>query len=68
MILDILPWGAPGWIGNGRYYSPDMARYVAEFVEGAKREHGLDIQYAGIWNEKIYDAQYVRELDEELRK
>ncbi len=68
IILDVLPWGAPGWIGNGSYYSPDMAKYVAEFIEGAKKEHGLNIQYAGIWNEKIYDAHYVKELRDELRR
>ena len=21
IILDILPWGAPGWVGNGKFYS-----------------------------------------------
>src|SRR3974377_1875267 len=25
IMLDILPWGAPGWIGSGNYYSQDMA-------------------------------------------
>lgn len=52
IILDILPWGAPGWVGGGHLYSPDMANYVADFIEGAKKYHGLDISYAGIWNEK----------------
>src|SRR6202035_439775 len=32
IILDTLPWGAPGWIGHANYYSPDMARYVADFL------------------------------------
>jgi Glycosyl hydrolase family 59 len=66
IILDILPWGAPGWIGNGRYYSPDMAAYLADFIEGAKTKHGLNIAYAGIWNEKAYDANYVKELRKTL--
>jgi Glycosyl hydrolase family 59 len=68
IILDILPWGAPGWIGNGTYYSPDMAKYMADFIEGAKKHHGLDIQYAGIWNEKAYDALYGKELRREFQK
>ena len=25
IILDALPWGAPGWIGGGHFYSADMA-------------------------------------------
>ena len=49
--LDILPWGAPGWVGGGNFYSDDMAEYMADFLAGAKRFRGLDISYAGIWNE-----------------
>jgi len=62
IILDTLPWGAPGWIGHGNVYSPDMARYVADFLENAKKQYGLDIAYTGIWNEKQFDAEYVKEL------
>ena len=51
VVLDSLAWGAPGWIGQGHFYSQDMANYVAEFIEGARKAHGLDIQYTGIWNE-----------------
>ena len=32
IILDALPWGAPGWIGNGKYYSQDMANYLVKFI------------------------------------
>ena len=66
IILDVLPWGAPGWIGHGRFYSPDMAEYVARFLEGAKRAHGLEIPYTGIWNEKAYDPLYVELLHKTL--
>ena len=34
VVLDSLAWGAPGWIGQGHFYSQDMANYVAEFIEG----------------------------------
>src|SRR5271157_3557447 len=43
IFLDILPWGAPGWIGNGKYYSQDMATYIVRFIQGAKKQYGLDI-------------------------
>jgi len=66
IILDTLPWGAPGWIGSGRFYSRDMANYVSDFLEGAKKEHGLDIAYTGVWNEKVYDPTYVKLLYEVL--
>jgi hypothetical protein len=68
IILDVLPWGAPGWIGNGHIYSTDMANYIAEFIQGAKVTHHLHIQYVGIWNERMYDSEYVKELGRILAK
>lgn len=66
IILDALPWGAPGWIGNGKYYSQDMANYIVKFIQGAKKRHGLDIQYVGIWNETNYDPAYIKVLKKTL--
>jgi len=60
IVLDSLAWGAPGWIGNGTFYSRDMADYVVKFLQGAKRVHGLDIAYTGVWNETRYDVGYVK--------
>lgn len=63
IVLDTLAWGAPGWIGGGNFYSDDMANYVADFIEGAKKQWGLDIAYTGIWNEKHFEsAEYVKTL------
>ena len=67
IILEILPWGAPGWVGNGTLYTPKMAEYVAEFIAAAQKDYALKINYAGIWNEKVYDAGYVKELARELK-
>ncbi len=52
IILEILPWGAPGWVGamsNGKatLYTPAMAGYVADFIKTAKRDYGLDIALPG---------------------
>jgi O-glycosyl hydrolase len=66
IILDALPWGAPGWIGNGKYYSQDMANYLVKFIQGAKKHHGLDIDYVGIWNETNYDVGYIKMLKKAL--
>ncbi len=66
IILDALPWGAPGWIGNGKYYSQDMANYIVKFIQGAKKHHGLDIDYVGIWNETNYDTSYIKTLKKTL--
>lgn len=62
IILDVLPWGAPGWVGNGQLYSPDMAAYVADFIQAASKYHHLKIDYVGVWNEKQFDGPYVKEL------
>jgi galactosylceramidase len=49
--LECLAWGAPAWVGNGKYYSQDMADYLVKFIQGAKRVHNLDINFVGTWNE-----------------
>lgn len=67
VILEILPWGAPGWVGKDSLYTPKMADYVARFIEAGRKDHHLDINYAGIWNEKVFDAAYVKELAQQLK-
>lgn len=71
IVLEILPWGAPGWVGStvaGKQtlYSSRMADYVVDFIQAAKHEYGLDIGYAGIWNERAYDIPYIKELHARL--
>ncbi len=66
IILDCLAWGAPAWIGGGKYYSQDMADYVVKFILGAKRVHGLDINYTGVWNERAYDREWIKLLRKTL--
>jgi hypothetical protein len=68
IILDTLPWGAPGWIGEGHFYSEDMSEYVADFLDGAKTHHHLDIGYTGVWNEVQFNATYVEALDRALKQ
>ncbi len=68
IVLDILPWGAPGWIGGGNFYSTDMANYVADYIAGAKSTYGLDIAYTGIWNEKHFAGEQTAEYVKTLRR
>lgn len=68
IILDALPWGAPGWVGGGKFYSSDMAEYVADFLEAAEKYHHLNIDYVGIWNERQFDGTYVKQLHQALGK
>jgi hypothetical protein len=71
IVLEILPWGAPAWVdeppsGKPTLYTPKMAVYVADFIKTAKRDYGLDIKYAGLWNEVMYDLTYLKELHQQL--
>lgn len=62
ILIEALQWGAPGWIGNGHFYSEDNARFVVAFVKGAQQYHGVDVDYVGVWNERMYDTGYIKLL------
>ena len=71
IILEILPWGAPAWVdpkpgAKPTLYTPQMAAYMADFIKTAKRDYGLDIRYTGLWNEKVYDLVYLKDLHQQL--
>ncbi|XP_005089504.1 galactocerebrosidase isoform X2 [Aplysia californica] len=61
-----LPWGFPGWIGQGTrspYVNVSMtADYIVRWINGAKVYHNLTIDYVGIWNERPYDISYIKAL------
>jgi hypothetical protein len=50
-----MPWGAPGWIGGGNFYSQDMIDYYLSWLDCAK-QHGVTVDYGGGWNEKDFNA------------
>jgi len=69
--LAALSWGAPGWIGRSDpnnpnpgqpyFWSADMIDYLVKWLEHAKSDHNLTIDYIGGWNERDYDKSwYVR--------
>jgi hypothetical protein len=62
LLLDCLEWGAPAWIGNGEYYSQENADYISRFIKGAKRFHGLEMDYVGIWNETRPNMGWIKLL------
>lgn len=71
IILEILPWGAPRWIdprpsAESTLYTARMATYMVDFIKTAKRNYGLEIRYVGLWNEKVYDLGYLRDLHRQL--
>jgi CubicO group peptidase (beta-lactamase class C family) len=55
-----LAWTAPGWIGNGNFWSDDMIDYLKTWLDCA-HSHGLKIDYLGGWNERGFNkAWYVK--------
>lgn len=62
IIFDVLQWGAPGWVGNGNFYSQDNADLIVAFIQGAKKFHDLDISYCGVWNERPYEVEWIKLL------
>ncbi|XP_076461151.1 galactocerebrosidase-like isoform X2 [Babylonia areolata] len=61
-----LPWGFPGWIGEGTrnpYHNPEVtADYIVCWIKGAKAHYNLTIDYVGIWNERPYNITYIKTL------
>ena len=56
LALDCLAWGAPGWIGNGNYYSQDMCDYLVSFIKGAQTTYGFTFDFTGTHNEAALNA------------
>lgn len=61
-----LAWGAPGWIGNGTFFSTDMINYYVSWLDCAKNSHGLTIDYLGGWNERGYTKAWYESLKSTL--
>ncbi|MEV5712730.1 ricin-type beta-trefoil lectin domain protein [Amycolatopsis mediterranei] len=54
-----LPWGAPGWIGNGTFFSSDLTDYYLSWL-GCAKQHGLTIDYlTSVQNEKQWSADWT---------
>jgi hypothetical protein len=71
-----LAWGAPGWIGttgapvydtNNRFWSQDMVNYYVAWIQGAKSQYGLTIDYIGGWNERGYNKAFYEALKSALQ-
>jgi len=66
ILLDVLQWGAPAWVGNRNFWSQDNADLIAAFLRGAKTHHDLDIDFCGLWNERPHQAAWIKLLRQTL--
>jgi galactosylceramidase len=66
LTLDATAWSAPGWVGNGRFWSTDAAEYYASWLHGLRHVHGLELDAIGCRNEKGPSLEFARELRQVL--
>ncbi len=62
ITLDACAWGFPAWVGNGQFWSQDMADYYVKWIKGLKSEHGLDLDAIGTRNEKGVSIDFIKKL------
>ncbi len=62
LTLDAVAWGAPAWVGNGNFWSQDMADYYVKWIQGLKSEHGVDLDAIGCRNEKGYNLDFAKKF------
>ncbi len=66
--MNTLKWpDRMGW-NMKKFYTQDNADFVVAFIEGAKKYHGLDIDYCGIWNETPHDVAWIKLLRRTLNR
>lgn len=62
LTLDGTAWSAPGWIGNGKFWSQDAADYYVSWLKGLRNVYGLELTAIGCRNEKGADYDFVKRL------
>lgn len=66
LTLDACAWGAPGWVGNGNFWSQDMCDYYVDWVKGLKSTYGLTLDSIGCRNERGVNTDWVKEFRKTL--
>jgi galactosylceramidase len=62
LSLDGAGWAAPGWIGNGTFWSQDAADYYVKWLQGLRKVYGLEFDAIGCRNEKGVNYDFVKML------
>ncbi|MEV3935957.1 galactosylceramidase [Glycomyces sp. NPDC049804] len=62
LSLDAVAWSAPGWIGEGEFWSQDMADYYVSWARLLQDVHGLDLDAIGCRNEKGVSLDFAKRL------
>jgi len=62
LTLDATAWSAPGWVGNGQFWSQDAADYYVKWLQGLRTVHGLELDAIGCRNEKGVSLGFAKTL------
>ena len=62
LSLDAAAWSAPGWIGDGKFWSQDAADYYVKWLQGLRDVHGLSLDAMGCRNEKGVSFEFAKML------
>lgn len=62
ITLDGTAWSAPGWVGNGEFWSQDAADYYVKWLRGLRKVYGLEFDALGCRNEKGVSYDFVEKL------
>lgn len=68
LTLDGTAWSAPGWVGQGVFFSQDAADYYVSFLKGLRDVYGLEFTALGCRNEKGDDYNFVKTLRRTLNQ
>ena len=60
ITLDAVAWGAPGWVGNGTFWSQGMCDYYVKWIQGLKSTYGYDLDAIGCRNESGVSIPFVK--------
>lgn len=63
-----LEWGAPGWVNpvKNDVWTDDNITFILKWVQHAKSDHHLDIDYLGGWNERGYNTDWNKKYRKAL--
>ena len=62
LTLDATAWSAPGWVGNGNFWSQDAADYYVKWLQGLRKVYGLELDAIGCRNEKGANYDFAKTL------
>jgi galactosylceramidase len=60
ITLDACAWSCPEWVGEGNFWSQDMCDYDVKWIQGLKKNYGLDLDSIGCRNERGAVEPFVK--------